>query len=51
MPADPLKIALYSQEIFDVANPTTQQIDNMVARPLRWQYLLQQLAAEYRYRR
>lgn len=31
MPADPLKIALYSQNTFDVANPTQQQIDAMVA--------------------
>lgn len=31
MPADPLKIALYSQNTFDVANPNQQQIDAMVA--------------------
>jgi hypothetical protein len=31
MPADPSKIALYSQDTFDVANPTPQQIDAMVA--------------------
>lgn len=31
MPADPSKIALYSQDTFDVANPTPPQIDAMVA--------------------
>jgi hypothetical protein len=31
MPVDPLKNALYSQDTFDVANPTPQQIDAMVA--------------------
>jgi hypothetical protein len=31
MPADRSKIALYSQDTFDVANPTPQQIDAMVA--------------------
>ena len=31
MPSDPLKIALYSQNTFDVANPNQQQIDAMVA--------------------
>ena len=30
MPADPTKIALYSQDTFDIANPTPQQIDQMV---------------------
>lgn len=30
MPADPMKIALYSQNTFDVANPNQQQIDAMV---------------------
>ena len=31
MPADPTKVTLYSQDTFDVANPTPQQIDAMVA--------------------
>jgi len=31
MPVDPSKIALYSQDTFDVPNPTRQQIDTMVA--------------------
>jgi hypothetical protein len=31
MPADPTKVALYSQDTFDFANPTPQQIDAMVA--------------------
>jgi hypothetical protein len=31
MPADPSKITLYSQDTFDVANPTPPQIDAMVA--------------------
>ncbi|HEY6393640.1 MAG TPA: hypothetical protein VIX89_20325 [Bryobacteraceae bacterium] len=31
MPADPLKISLYSQNTFDVENPNQQQIDAMAA--------------------
>src|SRR5690348_2722239 len=31
MPLDPLKSVLYSQDTFDIANPTPQQIDKMVA--------------------
>lgn len=31
MSADPLKIALYSQNTFDVANPTNPEIDKMIA--------------------